>query len=100
MTQVNLRLPDELKKLAERYAQEHGYKNLQELARESLREKVAEKEMEENKMKSLLKGLDVKTVRAILGVPEEEWKKNYKKMKESERRCLKLLTRASSSKGK
>ena len=102
MMQINLRLPEELKKMAERYAKSHGYKNLQELAKESIREKIIEKKPEGDvvKSKELFKELDVNTVKAIIEVPEEEWKKNYYKMKESEKRRLKLLTRASSSKSR
>ena len=44
MSQVNLRLPDELRKTAERFAKQHGYKSIQELAKEALREKIYEKE--------------------------------------------------------
>lgn len=44
MTQINLRLPDELKKTAEKFAKQHGYTGIQELAKEALREKIFEKE--------------------------------------------------------
>lgn len=44
MSQVNLRLPEELRKTAEKFAKEHGYKSIQELAKEALREKIFEKE--------------------------------------------------------
>ena len=44
MTQINLRLPEELRKTAEKFAKSHGYKGVQELAKEALREKIFEKE--------------------------------------------------------
>jgi hypothetical protein len=46
--QINLRLPEELKKVAERYAKIHKYRNLQELATEAIREKVMEKNYDES----------------------------------------------------
>ncbi len=38
--QINLRLPDNLVEAAMSYARHHGYRNVQELATQSLREKV------------------------------------------------------------
>lgn len=46
--QINLRLPEDLKKIAEKYAKVHKYRNLQELATESIREKVMEKNYDES----------------------------------------------------
>ncbi len=46
--QINLRLPENLKKVAERYAKVHKFKNLQELATEAIREKVMEKNYDES----------------------------------------------------
>lgn len=40
--QINLKLPKNLIEAAESYAQNYGYRNVQELASESLREKVFE----------------------------------------------------------
>lgn len=42
--QINLRLPDELRKVAEQYAKRHGYKSLQELTKDALRMKIFEGE--------------------------------------------------------
>lgn len=47
--QINLRLPEDLKRVAEKYAKVHKYKNLQDLAAEAIREKVMEKKAVENK---------------------------------------------------
>ncbi len=46
--QINLRLSEELRKVAERYAKSHKFKNLQELATEAIREKVMEKIYDES----------------------------------------------------
>lgn len=44
MPQINLRLPEGLRKEAEKYAHKHGYRNIQNLAEEALRMKVFEEE--------------------------------------------------------
>ncbi len=46
--QLNLRLPEDLRKAAERYAKIHKYRNLQELATEAVREKIMEKNYDED----------------------------------------------------
>ncbi|MBI2547259.1 MAG: hypothetical protein HYW23_02325 [Candidatus Aenigmarchaeota archaeon] len=46
--QINLRIPENLKKAAEKYARIHRYRNLQELATEAIREKVMEKNYDES----------------------------------------------------
>ncbi len=40
MSQVNIRLPENLRKNAEKYVKQHNYKNLQELIMQALREKI------------------------------------------------------------
>ncbi|MBI4895517.1 MAG: hypothetical protein HY831_03415 [Candidatus Aenigmarchaeota archaeon] len=40
--QINLKLPENLYKAARSYAETHGFRNVQELASESIREKVFE----------------------------------------------------------
>jgi hypothetical protein len=47
-SQINLRLPEDLQKSAEKYAKSHKYRNLQELATEAIREKVLEKDYDED----------------------------------------------------
>lgn len=42
MSQINLRLPETLRKKAEKHVKERGYRNIQELTMEALREKVNE----------------------------------------------------------
>ena len=47
--QLNLKLAENLAEAAERYAEENGYRNIQELAAESIREKIfAEGEYDES----------------------------------------------------
>jgi hypothetical protein len=41
--QINLKLPDNLFEAAEKYAENYGFRNIQELVAESIREKVLEK---------------------------------------------------------
>ncbi len=41
--QINLKLPENLVEAAEEYARNFGFRNIQELAAESIREKVFEK---------------------------------------------------------
>ena len=43
MKQINLKLPEKLVKAAERYVENFGFRNIQELAAESIREKIFEK---------------------------------------------------------
>ena len=43
-----MRLPEDLKKAAEKYAKTHKYKNLQELATDAVREKITGKEYDES----------------------------------------------------
>ena len=46
--QINLRLPENLKRVAEKYAKVHKYRNLQELATEAIREKVMKTNYDES----------------------------------------------------
>ncbi|MBI4360737.1 hypothetical protein HY572_03110 [Candidatus Micrarchaeota archaeon] len=42
--QVNLKMPEKLYKAANQYADKYGYRNIQELAADSIREKVLDDE--------------------------------------------------------
>ena len=96
MTQVHLRLPDELKKLAERYANKHGYKNLQELAKEAVRAKIMEESVEDaTKGEDLFKELPAKTRKLYAEISENEWKRSYKEMRKKEWSRTKSLMRTS-----
>ena len=47
--QINLKLPENLAKAAEQYVKSFGYRNIQELAAESMRDKIMERnEYDEN----------------------------------------------------
>lgn len=46
--QINLRLPKDMRKMAEKYVQSHGFKNIQELAKIAIREKIMEKDYDES----------------------------------------------------
>lgn len=93
MTQLNLRLPDDLKKMAEKYAKHHGYKNIQELAKESIRMRITRDVVEGENLWRELPEETRRGIEEISRLPKSEWKKWYKKVKESEKRRLKSLTR-------
>lgn len=88
MPQVNLRLPENLRRSAEKYAERYGYRNLQELVTQALREKVLEEnslketlEIMKNKelMKSLRRSMrDVKQGKVITFSSLQELRKRYK----------------------
>jgi predicted transcriptional regulator len=61
-TQVNIRLPEELRRKAESYAKRHGFGNIQELAREALRSRI----MEEESIKETLEVLKDRKLMASL----------------------------------
>ena len=43
MKQINLKLPENLFVVAERYVENYGFRNIQELAAEAIREKIFER---------------------------------------------------------
>ena len=77
--QINLKLPKNLIEAAESYAKSYGYRNLQELAAESLRDKVFENsEFDESlndKDIELIDSLIEFSVRKKLIISEEELNK-------------------------
>lgn len=88
--QINLRLSDNLLKKAERYAKLHGFRNIQELATDSLRQKLMEKEViketfdvmkHKELMTSIRRSLeDVKKGRIISWEElQRRWKTNHAK---------------------
>jgi len=98
MRQINLRLPEELRKKAEKYARRNGYRNIQELAKEAIRMRVNERTIAGSESADKLwNSLDKETREGIKKTPRKEWIKFYKGMKESEKRRLKLLKQAYSS---
>ena len=79
--QVNLRLPSQLKKAAEKYAKTHNYRNLQELATEAIREKVMEKNYDESftpKEIELIDSLIDATIKKGALISEKEFRKALK----------------------
>jgi len=88
MPQLNLRLPENLRRSAEKYAERYGYKNLQELATQALREKILEESslketLEIMKDKELMKSLrrsmeDVKKGKVMTFSSTQELRKRYK----------------------
>ena len=77
--QINIKLPKNLIEAAESYAKSYGYRNLQELAAESLREKVFEdNEFDESfseKEIELIDSLIEFSVKKKLIISEEELNK-------------------------
>lgn len=95
MAHITLSVPDELYKEMKKHpeikwseAARHGIR--QQLS--GLRGVISGKE--------LLKKLSPETRGALFSIPNKEWVKGYKEMKKGEKRRLKLLTRALSSKRK
>ena len=105
MSQINLRLPDELKKMAERYARRYGYRSIQELAKESIRMRIGSNVVKglSPKIKGEVSGKELirklspearKGLEEISKLPKYEWKKWYRKMKEKEKARAKYLMQA------
>ncbi len=78
-TQINLKLPKNLIKAALNYVRTYGYRNIQELATESIREKIFEK----NKYDETLSEKEIELIDSLIDVSiknkaiisEEELKK-------------------------
>lgn len=95
MTQINLRLSENLKRMAEKYAKHHGYKNIQELAKESIRMRVSRDIIAGENLWRELPEETRRGIEEISKLPKSEWKKWHKGIKESEKRRLKFLIRQS-----
>ena len=83
MKQINLKLPDNLLEAAQNYANDFGFRNIQELAAESIREKVFEKnEFDETFTKEEIELIDILIKRSIKNkkiVSEEELMRTLRK---------------------
>lgn len=80
-SQINLRLPEDMKKMAEKYACSHGFKNIQELAKAAIREKIMEKNYDENfspKEIELIDKLIDATIKKGALISEKEFRKALK----------------------
>jgi len=93
MAHITLSIPDELYKEIKKYPQIKW----SEAAREGIKQQLYEVKGVISG-KELLKKLSLETQNAIKNIPNSEWVKGYKKMKEGEKRRLKYLTQALSSK--
>ncbi len=82
MKQINLKLPENLFEAAKDYIERYGFRNIQELATESIREKIFEKsEFDESFTKEeieLIDSLILKTLKNKEFVSEEELRKALK----------------------
>ncbi len=79
-TQINLRMSDELLEQSKEYAQKHGFGNVQELIKESLREKIFEKTMITKEELLLVKELaEVTLKKNLFGTEEELFRKLKRK---------------------
>ena len=75
-TQINLRMSDELLEQSREYAKIHGFGNVQELIKESLREKVFEKSIISKEELLLVKKLaEVSKKNNLFGTEEELFNK-------------------------
>ena len=89
MSQINLRLPKNLRREAERYTKRYGYKSVQEFAKELIREKILQEEgrketLEIMKNKELLESIkrsidDVKHGRVYTFKEMNELRRRYQK---------------------
>ena len=79
-TQINLRLSDELLGQSTEYAKKHGFGNIQELIKESLREKVFEEPELTKEELTLVKTLaEITQKNNLFGTEEELFKKLKRK---------------------
>ena len=93
MAHITLSISDELYKEIKM----HPHIKWSEAAREGIKRQLSQiKGVISGK--ELLKKLSPETRRALTEIPHNKWVEGYKQMKESEKRRLKLLTRALPSK--
>lgn len=95
MAHITLSIPDELHEEMKK----HPEIKWSEAAREGIRRQMSQLTGIISG-RELLKRLSPDTQEAILRIPDSEWAKGYKKIKESEKRRLKSLTQALQSKRK
>ncbi|HII14931.1 MAG TPA: hypothetical protein HA362_01340 [Nanoarchaeota archaeon] len=75
-TQINLRIPESLLLNAKKYAVKHGFGNVQELVKETLREKVfGEPEITPEGLKLIKKLIEVSNKKSLWGTEEELFRK-------------------------
>jgi hypothetical protein len=79
--QINLRLQDELRRRAERYAKFHGFRNIQELAAIAIREKIERQDYDEkitSKEVELIDSIITATMKKGRFISKEELFKDIK----------------------
>ena len=75
-TQINLRMPEDLLSTARDYAVKHGFGNVQDLIKESLREKVFEEpKLTREEIKLVTKLIEASRAKNLYGTEEELFKK-------------------------
>ena len=75
-SQINLRISDELLDNAREYAKKHGFGNVQELIKESLREKVFEEpDLTTEELELIKKLISVTKKKNLYGTEEELFKR-------------------------
>ncbi len=89
MAHITLSIPDQMYEEMKR----HPEVRWSEAARSGIKQQL-QKTVKVISSKELLKRLSPGTQKAIKEIPESEWKKGYKQMKEGERKRLKYLTQA------
>ncbi|MBI2652400.1 hypothetical protein HYX00_02945 [Candidatus Woesearchaeota archaeon] len=95
MAHITLSIPDEMRKEMKK----HPHIKWSEAARNGIRQQLYQiKGVISGK--ELLKRLSPETQKALIEIPDSKWVEGYKKMKEGEKRRLKLLTQALPSKKK
>ena len=91
MRQINLRLPEDLRKKAEKFIKTHGYKNIQELANESIRMNVSKDEVKGENFWEELPEETKRGIERIAKLSQENWEEWYRKMKKKEKKRAKFL---------
>jgi hypothetical protein len=74
-TQINVRLPDQILSTASHYAKKHGFGNIQELIKESLREKLFPLELNKEELMLVKKLAQVTEKKNLWGTEEELFNK-------------------------
>ena len=78
--QVNLRLPENILKTATEYAEEHGFGNIQDFIKETLREKLYdESKISEEELILVQKLAEASNKKNLFGTEEELFKKLKRK---------------------
>mgnify|MGYP001597494623 CR=1 FL=1 len=95
MAHITLSIPDEIYKEIKKYPQIKW----SEAARQGIRKQLSQLKGVISG-KELLKKLSPETQKALIEIPNSKWVEGYKKMKEGEKRRLKLLIQVLPSKRK